>query len=641
MAVGILELMMMMMMMIIARKSSLTAECYFPQYVHPDKAIRDASIQANKLIDQHDIASVMRADVYARVKHVFQKTPKQQLTAEQQRLLEKMELEYRRNGLALSHQSPVQLEHLKKLKTRLSDVCTDFQRLVNEDTTSLELTRAELEGMPADFFERLKPHPTKADTFIVTMKYPDLFPVLKYAKREDTRRRMDIANSSRCASNIQLMEEALSLRGEIASILGYDTHAAFVMEIRMAKKPETALTFLKDLEVNLKPMAEKELVKLVELKNADLTKRGEKSDGQLNSWDFRFYHQQLLETEYKVDEDAIKEYFSIDRVTKGMLDLYQTVLSLKFDKVSVSVKDATVWHDDVELYRVSDSKTGDLVGHFYLDLYPRDGKYGHAACFGLQPGYVKEDGMRQYPVAAMVANFTKPTKDKPSLLKHDEVVTYFHELGHVMHQMCAQTTFSRFHGTKVERDFVEAPSQMLENWCWEVDILKRLSGKVGKDGQLERIPTDLVEQLVRAKNVNVALMTLRQIFFATFDLSVHTRRKSSSDKFDLNETYRQMRAEISLIPNPENTCPAATFSHLMGGYDSGYYGYLWSQVFSTDMYMSKFKNEGIENVETGLAYRNKVLKQGGSVDGMDMLKDFLGREPKPDAFFESIGLSKL
>jgi Zn-dependent oligopeptidase len=245
----------------------------------------------------------------------------------------------------------------------------------------------------------------------------------------------------------------------------------------------------------------------------------------------------LKETEYEVNDELIKEYFSMTSVTEGMLKIYETVLGLKF----VEVSDAPVWHEDVRAFEVLDAHSNEPIGQFYLDLHPRDGKYTHAACFGLRPGCQHADGTRDLPAAAMVANFSKPTAEKPSLLKHDEVVTFFHELGHVMHQICAKVRWARFHGTAVERDFVEAPSQMLENWCWNADELEKLSSHYVRKG--ETLPRDQIERMVKAKNLNAGLLNLRQIFFGTFDLTVHT----SEEDVDTTELWAKLREEVTLI----------------------------------------------------------------------------------------------
>lgn len=622
-----------LLLTIIAHEATASASCYFPQYVSADKATRDASIEANKLIETHEIDSGMREDVYAAVKTVWDqcKESSSAMPAEDHRLVRRLELMFRRNGLALCASDRTTFMAYKK---RLSDLCIDFSKNINEDKTSVDFTLSQLEGLPKDFIDGLKQTADSNNNkyYSVTMQYPDLFPMLNSAKLESTRKAMDIANSTRCKSNVQLLEEAVKVREKCAHLLGYKNHAEFTLEERMAKSPSQVAPFLDDLAKQLKPLAERDLDTLLRLKKSET---GAEFDGQINSWDFRYYNHLLVEREYQVNEELIKEFFPVHSVTQNMLALYERVLGLKFSKI----EHPSVWHEDVQLYAVNNSQDDSLVGHFYLDLFPREGKYTHAACFGLQPGCQLEDGSRQYPVAAMVANFSKPTADRPSLLKHNEVVTYYHELGHVMHQLCSITKWCRFHGTHVERDFVEAPSQMLENWCWEADVLAELSAHYKKidsvTGKPERIPTDLCNKLVATKNVNAGLMNLRQIFFAKFDMQMHT---APADHLDSSQLYDDLRKNIALIPNAPDTFPAATFGHVMGGYDAGYYGYLWSQVFSADMFYSRFKKEGVQNADVGRDYRKHILQPGGSVDGGDMLQNFLGRKPSSDAFLTSIGL---
>ncbi|KAJ1657427.1 metalloendopeptidase [Dispira simplex] len=602
----------------------------FLQHTSPDKALRDASTQAEKELQEFDIECSMRRDVFRVVDAVFKSTDRNQLTPEDRRYLEKIHLSYTRDGLALPDD---QLEKLKGLRKRLADLSIQFSRNINEADVELLFTREELEGMPDDFFAgRETRTENNNEHYVVSTKYPDLFPVMTLARRELTRKRLHMAYDTRCKDNIALLEEALDIRQQAARLLGYDNHAAFVLEENMAKTPEKISQFLTDLRQRLLPLGESELCHFQQYQREDRKAQGiHNADSTIYAWDYRYYMNQVKEREYKVDEEAVKQYFTMENVTKGMLDIYQTVLGLKF----VEVTGASVWHEDVRLFEVWDSKTDDFVGHFYLDLYPRKGKYNHAACFPIRPGSRLSDGTYSTPVAGMVANFSKPTPNAPALLKHDEVVTYFHELGHVMHGICSQTHWAYFHGTSTENDFVEAPSQMLENWCWEPDVLRDFSSHYQTG---ERIPDELLDRLIKSKNACAGLFNLRQLFFGIFDLKVHTQPEG---KVDVIQEWRKMRKDITMIQDAEEgetTWPAAGFGHIMGGYDAGYYGYMWSQVFSADMFFSRFKKEGVMNPKTGKDYRFEILKPGGSRDAMVHLKTFLGREPKLDPFLKSLGL---
>ncbi|XP_065923847.1 thimet oligopeptidase-like [Magallana gigas] len=303
-----------------------------------------------------------------------------------------------------------------------------------------------------------------------------------------------------------------------ADILGFPTHAAFVLDMRMAKDPEKVRTFLVDLAQKLRPLQEQEVKVYLEYKKEKCDKYGYEYDGKIHYWDLRYYMTMTEKRQYAVDSNLLKEYSPMEVVTTGPLDINQELLNLKFTQV----KDVEVWHPSSRWqYSVVDRESSNLLGYFYLDLYPREGKYGHAACFELQPGCIQPDGKRQISVAAMVANFTKPTEDKPALLTHDEVETYFHEFGHVMHQICAQSEFALFSGTSVERDFVEAPSQMLENWCWEKEPLQRMS-KHYKTG--EAIPDHLLDKLIKSRIANADMFNLRQILLGMFDQTIHTQK---------------------------------------------------------------------------------------------------------------------
>ncbi|XP_071117688.1 thimet oligopeptidase-like [Haliotis cracherodii] len=593
----------------------------FVQHVYADKSLRDVSVEADKKLSEFEVEMSMRQDVFDAIV-AFQKNNKADISPEAKRYVERLIKLGKRNGLHL----PKNVQNrIKELKKRMSDLGIDFSKNLNEENTILEFTEEELVGLPGDFLKALEK--TESGQYKVSLKYPHYFPCMKKARNPDTRRKMETAFNSRCLKeNTPILEELVKLRHEKAQLLGFPTHSAFILDMRMAKTPEAVDTFLKDLTEKLQLLRKEEMEDFLRFKKEECETYGYENDGKVNYWDFRYYMTMSEEKKYAVDHNRLKEYFPMEKVTKGLLEIYQELLGLKFSQI----KDAEVWFEDVTMYSVTDAKSEELLGYFYLDLYPREGKYGHAACFGLQPGCVLPDGSRQISIAAMVANFTKSTADQPSLLTHDEVETYFHEFGHVMHQICARADFALFSGTHVERDFVEAPSQMLENWCWEREPLCRMSGHY-KDGKA--IPDDLLEKLTKSRIANAGVFNLRQILLGTFDQTIHTKPEADTAKifFELSEKI------LGIVPTPGTNMPAA-FGHLAGGYDAQYYGYLWSEVFCMDMFYSRFRKEGIMNPAVGASYRNCILAPGGSVDGADMLKNFLGRDPLPNAFLESKGL---
>lgn len=360
--------------------------------------------------------------------------------------------------------------------------------------------------------------------------------------------------------NVALFKEAVLLRDEGARLLGYPNHAAFCIEDKMAKEPATVNTFLSDLRKRLAPGGEKETKHLLELKKKDEESRGLKPDGNYYLWDHRFYDRMMVEQEYNIDEVKIAEYFPLQSTVRAMLHIFEELFGLVFVELDPSERkrlsptskaEDIAWHEDVILFSVwDDSSEGDgFVGYLYLDLHPRQGKYGHAANFNLQPGFRKKDGTRRYPATALVCNFSKPTEKKPSLLKHDEVVTLFHELGHGIHDLSGRTTYSRFHGTATVRDFVEAPSQMLENWCWTPSQLKALSNHYETG---EKIPDELIEKQISTKHVNDALFNLRQLHFGIFDMTVHSPATHEElEKIDFSALYNDLRTQIAGLKGPE------------------------------------------------------------------------------------------
>ena len=572
----------------------------FYQSVSTNQELRDASTEAEKLMDDAYIEASMREDVFKLVDAILKKGEK--LDPESQRLLEKVHKGYVRNGLNIP--AGPKRDRFKEIKKRLSELGIQFSKNLNEEKGGNWFTAEELKGVPDDVLSLLK---KEGDKYFLTYKYPDLFPALMYGVNPKTRKTIMIGNENKCNQNVPLFREAIILRDEAARLLGYPNHAAFRIEDKMAKTPKTVDDFLGDLRSRLSQGGIDEIEKLKKLKKDDVESRGDKFDGRYFLWDHRFYDRLMGEKDFQLDQQLIAEYFPLQTTIKGMLEIFEHLFGLHFveilgkdrDSVSPSGKgNDIVWHEEVQVFSVWDDEGegSGFVGYLYLDLFPRDGKYSHAANFNLQPGFIQKDGTRRFPATALVCNFPKPTAKKPSLLKHDEVTTLFHELGHGIHDLVSRTKYSRFHGTNTVRDFVEAPSQMLENWCWTPSQLKSLSrhystvspeyleawkeaspDNKSKGKPEERIPDDLIQKLIKTKNLNGALFNLRQLHFGIFDMTIHEPKDHETlEEMKISETYNKLRKDISKIEGPEVLGEhynwgngQATFGHLMGGYDAG------------------------------------------------------------------------
>ncbi|KAJ2330066.1 metalloendopeptidase, partial [Coemansia sp. RSA 2681] len=533
--------------------------------VSAEKDVHDASTEAKKKLSANippkhactlpDIESKMCKDVYMAVRAMFDNASEMaSLDPENCRLVEKMELAFRRHGLALDKE---RREHLGTIRMRLSELAITFNRNINEGDRRAVFTCDELEGLPSDFFEgRATEAVDGKEGFVVTTKYPDIIPIMRLAKREETRERMFVVRNQRCPDNVAIMQETVNLRLEAAQLLGYKSHAEFVLEEKMAKSPTPVLEFIADLRSQLNVLADKEIEEIVALKKAD-NKAADKPYTRLYGWDYQFYLNLVKERKHNISDEEVKQYFPVKEVTRSILDIYQSMLSLRF----VKVDNPPVWHADVEMYEVWEAAAEEIfVGHFYLDLFPREGKYNHAAVWPIRAGFDRPDGSREYPVAAMVANFPKPTLSAPALLTHDDATTLLHELGHVFHGICSVTKWAIFHGTRTERDFVEAPSQMLENWSWEPSVLQKFAvhHQTG-----EPIPEALVKHLVAAKNEGAGLFNLRQLFFGLYDMGIHN---TADGKVDVKELYNSLYEDIARFQiGSHDTWGIVTIGHMMGG----------------------------------------------------------------------------
>ena len=587
----------------------------FMGYVHTEKEVRDAGNAAEERIQKWAVELVFRPDFYRAIKSYSESPEAAGLSGERRRMLEFLLRDLRKAGHELDDDSRAEV---KKLTERLVELGVLFQRNIDEHQDHLVVTRDDLEGMPESYIEGLEAGDTEG-TLKVTMAYPDVVPFMENSPRRDLREELSRKFNSRAVEpNRPLLEEAIAARQRIAEIFSQPSWAHHQLEEKMAKNPEAVRSFYASLLPGLSEIGQSELGKLTEMLRAD------GFDGELQGYDFRYYDTQLRRRDYGVDPTEVAAHFPLQQVLDGMLELTGEVFGLRYRKI-----DRPSWHPDVFAYAIDDAATGQEIAHFFMDLFPREGKFSHAAAFPLIPGRRLDDGSYQKPLAAIVANFTKPGTERPSLLQHQEVETFFHEFGHILHQTLTRAELTKFSGTSTEGDFVEAPSQIMENWTWQPQVLARFARHY-QTGQ--PIPPGLVSQLTAAKNLNIALLTLRQAQFGLLDMWMH----DETPQKDLDDIHVRS-TQVSLFPVHPDTFYPASFGHLLGGYDAGYYGYLWSEVYGDDMW-SRFEKEGVTNPKVGADYRREVLERGGSRDGMEHLRAFLGREPNNEAFLRKLGM---
>lgn len=589
----------------------------FLSYVSTDKNFRDAVHELEMKTSQYMVDVATRRDVYRAIKAYADTRP--QLEPDQALLLKDMMIGFKNSGMDLNDED---LETFKKLNKEKAEYVIRFDKNVQEYKDYLDVTEKELAGLGEDYVSKLQKTPE--GKYRVTLDYPDYVPFMLNSDSDEARKALEYKYNRRGGEeNVKLLENTLSLRRQIARLLGYKTHAQLKLENRMAKNPETVFSFLKDLQKRLKPMAQKEDKQLIAYKNEQ---KGGKSR-TLYPYESGYWGNKYKKQNLNLDAEKIKEYFPSEHVIDGMLDLFGNLFGIVFEPA-----DIPVWHPDVKAFKITDKADGSLIAYFYMDLYPREGKYKHAACFGLVEGQEKEDGSWQVPFVAIVANMNKPSASAPSLLKHGEVSTLFHEFGHVLHNALTKARYSAQSGTSVSWDFVEAPSQMLERWAWNPQVLKKIS-KHYKTG--EPLPDETIERMIAAKNFGAGGAYLRQNFFAQYDMTLHTADKTP----DTTKTYFDLTKKVRGLPLTKGTCPQASFGHIMGGYDAGYYGYLWSEVIAEDFF-SEFEKNGVFNPETGLRFRREILEKGGTLDETDMVKNFLGRKENIGPFLKSIGLEE-
>jgi Zn-dependent oligopeptidase len=571
---------------------------------------------------------ILNADLFKRVKAVYDQKDSLTLTAEEEMLLEKQYKGFSRNGANLDDDKK---SELRKLDAELSKLSLQFGENVLADTNAFELlltNEDDLKGLPDGAKEaaKLLAQQKDKDGWLITLDYPSYIPFMTYAENRELRKKLSIAMGKKGFqknenNNEEIVLQIVKLRHQRANLLGYNSHAHFVLEERMAETPEKVLSFLNDLLEKAKPAAEREFENLENYaKNLDNIDRLEK-------WDGSYYSEKLKKELFDLDQEALKPYFKLENVIDGVFEIANKLFDLNFEEINSIDK----YHEDVKTYNVTDAN-GNFVSHFYADFHPRPGKRNGAWMTSYKSQQIKND-INDRPQVSIVCNFTKPTETKPSLLTFNEVTTLFHEFGHALHGMLANTTYKSLSGTSVSWDFVELPSQVLENWCYEKEALE-LFAKHYETG--ETIPMEFIQKIKESATFHEGMQTLRQLSFGLLDMSWHsgTPKNITSVKDFEKEAF----SNTKLYPDVAENCMSTAFSHIFqGGYSAGYYSYKWAEVLDADAF-EYFQEEGIFNKTIASKFKDHVLSKGGTEKPMELYKRFRGQEPKPEALLKRAGL---
>jgi len=566
--------------------------------------------------------------LFKRVKTVFDDKENLVLTPEQEMLLEKQYKSFSRNGANLKEADK---SKLREIDAKLSKLSLQFGENVLAETNAFELHLTDdkrLSGLPESVKEAAREvAKSKEKTgYVFTLDYPSYIPFLTYADDRELRKKMAIAAGKKAFqennfNNEKIVLEIVNLRQQRANLLGYKTHAHFVLEERMAETPEKVIEFSNDLLEKAKPAAIKEF--------ENLSNYAKKLDGisQLQKWDGAYYSEKLKKKLFDLDQEILKPYFQLENVIDGVFEIANRLFSLKFEEVN----DIEKYHEDVKTYNVKDLD-GNFIAVFYADYHPRKGKRNGAWMTSYKPQQIK-DGINERPHVSIVCNFTKPTATKPSLLTFNEVTTLFHEFGHALHGMLANTTYNSLSGTSVSWDFVELPSQVLENWCYEKEALE-LFAKHYETGEV--IPMKYVEKIKESASFHEGMQTLRQLSFGLLDMKWHSENPLEIKSIKVFE--KEAFAETKLYPDVDENAMSTAFSHIFqGGYSAGYYSYKWAEVLDADAF-EYFLEKGIFNKEVAKKFKDHVLSKGGTEKPMQLYKRFRGKAPKPDALLKRAGL---
>ncbi len=585
--------------------------------------------EISPLLTDHGNDILLDQALFQRVSQIFNQKDQLELSTEQVTLLEKTYKSFVRNGAKLSSDKA---EQLRKIDQQLAQTSLKFGENVLAETNKFVHfvdQESDLEGLPEGIKEaaaQIAEEKGEAGKWAFTLDYPSYIPAMTYAKNRELRKILFLANGTKCAKgdeldNQQNIKDILKLRHDRAVLLGYKSHADFVLEERMAKNPDQVMSFLNSLLEKAKPKG------IAELKELEAFAKELDGIDSLKKWDFAYYSELLKKEKYALDDELLRPYFQLEKVVDGVFQTAEKLYGITFAPRT----DIPVYHKDVTAYDVKD-KAGDHLSVFYADFFPRPGKRNGAWMTSYRGQHMK-DNMDIRPHVSIVCNFTKPTKSKPSLLTFNEVTTLFHEFGHALHGMMAKSRYESLSGTSVFWDFVELPSQIFENWCYEKECLD-LFAKHYETG--EKISEELIEKIKRASNFQQGYQTVRQISFGLLDMAYHS--KNPADITSVSDFEESVMKPTDLLPKVPGTLMSTSFSHIFqGGYSSGYYSYKWAEVLDADAF-ELFQENGVFDQATAASFMKNVLSAGGSEHPEILYKRFRGRAPKQDALLKRAGL---
>lgn len=570
--------------------------------VDPDPALRQAADDCELKISKYQTTLYQNPKLYAQFKKLKASDPIDQ------KFLQDILEQFEKTGVQLSAEKQKRLKDIIEESTKLSQ---DFAKNVRDNPHKVEFTPAEMKGLPASYMAGLKKN--EKGNYLLGFDYPEYQPFMELAESDEARKRYQTAYTRRgTEQNLQFMKKAIDLRYEMAQLFDKESYAHSALEFRMAKTPEAVNSFLEDVYSKVAPLEKQDVEELRQFKAETLKVPREKAD--ITRWNQGYWSEKLRQAKYKVDQEKLRDYFPTEAAQKWLFVVSSELYGIDFRPMKVKA-----WHNEVEYYAVHDTASGEFLGGLYVDKYPREGKYGHAAVWGAYGGSTLN---QRRPVSVLVTNFNRKG------LNSNELETFVHEMGHALHGILSKTRYSEQSGTSVERDLVEAPSQMYEEWARRLETLSKVADYC--EPACPRVDAAMTERLKDVKNYGRGLHYARQTLYAQYDMALHSKDALKTDPLKL---WQEMESKTALGYVPGQQFPGQ-FGHVMGGYQAGYYSYMWSEVIALDM-LSAFGDQLMDK-KVGAHYRNTVLAQGGQKHGEQMVKDFLGRDPDSKAFFNEI-----